>query len=512
MAPPQLRLAELLAALSLAIDLGTGQPMEWVMQCCLMGVQLAEVLGLDEQNRRKVYYLSLLRHLGCTAAASGVAAMFGSEMHLQEAFILDSQDFVRALSFMIRSAGKDQPLLQRARYLARVMAAGPAAKDADDRIHCEVAVRLAQRLKLDTELLDQLGQVYERWDGRGVPNRLKGEQIALPVRVVQLAEVAVTAQFLAGSDTAVGLLRERANRLYDPVLVDAFCGVARDLFLQSETGSLWEMVLHSEPGASVYLSAEHLDNALLAVADFTDLKSPYLVNHSRRVADLAAQAAEQCGLPASDVVTVRRAGWIHDIGRVGVSAAIWNKAGALNDSEWERVRLHPNFTDRIFARSSTLKPLGALAALHHERLDGSGYHRQLPATLLPPTARLLAAADVYAALTEARPHRPMFSFDQAAAELRREARAARLDPEIVNAVLGAAGHKVERPRRVGDLTPRELEILRLLARGLSNRQMAQHLTISEKTVGHHVERLYTKIAVSTRAGATLYAVQHNLLD
>jgi HD-GYP domain-containing protein (c-di-GMP phosphodiesterase class II) len=516
MASSPVRRTELLGALSLAIDLGTGQPQTWVIQSCLAGLRFAESLGLTQQERREVFDLSLLRHLGCTAAASRVAALFGSEMNLQGSFTLDSKDTLRALAYMIQAAGKGEPLPSRARRIANILAAGPGAKDEDDQAHCEVAVQLAHRMSVDAHTLDHLNQVYERWDGRGVPHGLKGEAIALPARVVQLAEAAVTVWLAdgtdAGMDAVVRLLRAHAGRIHDPALVDAFCRIAPDLFTALDPPSLWDALLAAEPGEPDYLAGEQLDEALTAVADFADLKSPYFIGHSRRVADLAVRAAEAYGLPAPDVLKVRRAAWVHDVGRVAVSSAIWNKPGALNEAEWERVRLHPHYTARIFARSPALEPLGALAALHHERLDGTGYPRQWPAAMLSPASRVLAAANAYCAITEARPHRPAQTPDQAAAMLRSEAKVGRLDSDAVNAVLIVAGHKVERPRRVGDLTPRELEILRLIARGLTNRQMAQHLLLSEKTVGHHIERLYSKIEVGTRAGATLYAVQNNLLD
>jgi HD-GYP domain-containing protein (c-di-GMP phosphodiesterase class II) len=203
---------------------------------------------------------------------------------------------------------------------------------------------------------------------------------------------------------------------------------------------------------------------------------------------------------------------MHDIGRVGISASIWGKKGALTDAEWERVRLHPYYTERIFTRAESLALLGGLAAQHHERVDGSGYHHRLPGSSLAQISKLLAAADVYCAMTELRPHRPALSPDIAAEKLRREAKAGRLDSQAVDAVLNAAGHKVEKRRgRSTDLSEREIEVLRLMARGLTNRQMASQLFIAEKTVGHHIQHIYNKIGVSTRAAATLFAVQNDLL-
>jgi HD-GYP domain-containing protein (c-di-GMP phosphodiesterase class II) len=262
-----------------------------------------------------------------------------------------------------------------------------------------------------------------------------------------------------------------------------------------------------------YLSDEQFDTACQAIADFADIKSPYTLGHSNGVASLASEAACRCGLPEADAVALRRAGLLHDIGRVSVSAGIWGKPGSLTEREWERVRLHPYYTERVLARPRILAQLGSLAALHHERLDGSGYHRGLPAAMLSPAARILAAADVYHAMTEPRPHRSPLTPDAAAIELQREARAGRLDSEVVSGVLAAAGHRVSISRRelVAGLSEREVEVLRLLARGHSMKQIAARLTISEKTVDNHIQHIYIKIGVSTRAGATLFAMEQNLI-
>jgi HD-GYP domain-containing protein (c-di-GMP phosphodiesterase class II)/DNA-binding CsgD family transcriptional regulator len=257
-----------------------------------------------------------------------------------------------------------------------------------------------------------------------------------------------------------------------------------------------------------------LETALQALANFADLKSPYMVNHSTAVAELAAAAAHQYGLPASDVCLVRRAGYVHAIGRVGVSAGIWGKPGPLSEAEWERVRLHPYYTQRILAQPAVLAELGAVAALHQERLDGSGYHRSLPAALLSPAVRILAVANAYQAMREDRPHRPARSPELAAQELRREVIAGRLEGNAVKAVLAAAGYQASKkdPLYIAGLTERELEILRLVARGLSNRAIAQRLIVSPKTVGNHIQNIYSKIGVSTRAAATFFAMQHHLIQ
>jgi DNA-binding CsgD family transcriptional regulator len=210
---------------------------------------------------------------------------------------------------------------------------------------------------------------------------------------------------------------------------------------------------------------------------------------------------------------VRHAALLHDLGRVGISNAIWDKPGPLDAAEWERVRLHPYYTERALARAPALAELGELGGAHHERLDGSGYHRRLRAESLPTSARLIAAADVYHALTEDRPYRAAFSGESAAAVLREEVRGGRLDAQAAEAVLEAAGHRAAPGRRAwpAGLTDREVEVLRALARGGSNKAIAQALGLSPKTVGHHVAHVYTKAGVSTRAAATLFAMEHDLL-
>ena len=509
-----LRLAELMASFSLAMDLGMGQPLEWVMRTCLLGVRLGHLIGLSTEECRQVYYLSLLQHIGCTSAATWQAELFGDELSMGQALTLDTTNPMEALPAIVKMAGQGQPLLTRVRYLRRALAAGTGAKDELSLIQCEVAGNLAGRLGFASEMLQTLGQIFERWDGQGQPHQLKGKDLALPVRVVHLAHDAATLELQADATTATQIVESRIGRLYDPAIATRFLSVASDLFAQMESESTWGAILAAEPGVATRLTETQFEEALLAIADFTDLKSPYFGGHSRGVAALAEAAGRLMGLPETDATLLRRAGLIHDLGRVGVSARIWNKAGPLSESEWERVRLHPYLTERILVRCEAFRPLVELAILHHERLDGSGYHRRLPAGMLSITARILASADSYHTMTEPRPHRPALSPDEAALKLRQQAKAGKLDTAAVNAVLSAAGHQVKQSRYAtpGGLSKREIEVLRLIARGQSNPEIAGQLVISRKTVGHHVQHIYNKIGVSTRAGATLFAMQHNLLS
>ncbi len=509
-----LRLAELMASFSLAIDLGMGQPLEWVMRTCLLGVHLGKLLGLSDDERREVYYISLLQHIGCTAAATWQAELFGNELNMGPVLTLDTKNPVEALPAIVRMAGQGQPLSARASYLYKALAAGTGAKDELSLMQCEVAGNLASRLSFESDMLQALGQIFERWDGQGQPHQLKGEDLTLSVRVIHIAHDAATLQLQVDTETAIRTVRKRIGQLYDPEIAEVFLQAAPELFAQLDTESSWDAILATEPNSVAWLSEEQFEEALLAIADFTDLKSPFFVGHSRGVAKLAETTAHQYGLPETDVNSLRQAGLIHDLGRVGISSSIWNKTSPLTESEWERIRLHPYLTERILIRSQVFAPLVNLAIMHHERLDGSGYHRRLSGNMIPLTARILATADAYHTMTEPRPHRPAISPDEAATKLQKEAKTGKYDMTVADAVLSAAGHQIKRTRHLtlSGLSKREIEVLRLIARGLSNPEIGEQLVISKKTVGHHVQHIYNKIQVSTRAGATLFAMQHNLLD
>jgi HD-GYP domain-containing protein (c-di-GMP phosphodiesterase class II) len=512
-----IRLAELMAALSLATDLGMGYPLEQALCSCVLSVRLGEALGLDDETLREVYYQALLRYIGCNAETHAMAALVGDELALRKDIsTVDTGKAPEVLGLLyqyIREAHAGASPLQLARTVAQgLLTSREFFKDAFAG-HCEVAQSLATRLGFGGGIILALGQLYERWDGRGMPRGLKGEAIAPAVRVVSLAQDVIAFRRLEGADAAVAMAQARKGTAYDPRMAEAFCRQAPRLCAGLDDEPSWEMVLALEPGPRQVLTDEQFDTACQALADFADIKSPYTLGHSPGVAALAAGAARHCRLPEGDVIAVRRAGLLHDIGRVGVSAGIWTKPGPLSEREWERVRMHPYYTERVLARPGPLARLGALAAHHHERLDGSGYFRGAPAAMLSPTARILAAADVYQAMTEPRPYRPAQSGDAAATELRREARAGRLDPDAVNGVLATAGHRVRPARRdlVAGLSGREIEVLRLLARGHSMKQIGGHLSISEKTVDNHIQHIYNKIGVSTRAGATLFAMEQDLL-
>jgi len=507
-----LRLAELVAALSLGIDLGFGQPMEHVLRQCLIALRLAERLGLDDPERATVYYTALLVNVGCHSDAHEQAKWFGDDIALKAQKYDHEFPSVSGAVATMRLIGSGNPPLHRFRVGLEFALSGRRDLDGMIAHHARMARLLAEQLGLADDVALALGAAYEQWDGRGWPGEYKGADVPIAARVAQLAEFTEVAYRVGGAAAAKAMARKRAGKQFDPGLVELLSADGEAILGDLESVSTWDVVIDSEPALAVVLPDDRFDAALRAIADFVDLKSPYTLGHARAVADLAAVAGAQLGLSEDDVRLLRRAGLAHDLGRLGISNSIWDKAGPLGPGEWERVRMHPYLTERMLSQSAALAPLAAIAVQHRERLDGSGYPRGLVGGAVSRPARILGAADAYQAMREPRPYRPARSAVEAAAELRAEVQAGRLDADTVEAVLGAAGHRVLR-RREGPagLTPREVEVLRLLARGFSNKQIAQRLVISPKTVGNHVEHIYAKIDASSRAAAGLFATQHGLL-
>ena len=381
--------------------------------------------------------------------------------------------------------------------------------------HCEVGQLLSDRLELGDGVRASMGMLSERWDGKGFPGAGRGDQLPLAVRFMQVAHDAEISWRSGGVQGARELVGKRAGHGLDPDIAGLLGEHAETVLDRLDAPTLWDELLAAEPGRCALIAHdERLEGCLTVIADFADMKTTQTAGHSRAVAALAEAAAATAVMGQAEVTRVRHAALVHDVGRVAISARVWTKAGELSRDEQEKIRLAPYYTERILDRPERLRELGRIAGVHQERHDGSGYHRRLHGAQIPAPARILAVADAYQTLTEAGPGREALPPEQAAAAITDEVRAGRLDPDAANAVLAAAGQPAaaRSPAHPAGLTDRETQVLKLLARGLATKQIAWELRISPKTADHHIQHIYGKIGVSTRAAAALWAMQHTVVQ
>jgi HD-GYP domain-containing protein (c-di-GMP phosphodiesterase class II) len=510
----RVRLADLLAGLSLISDHGLGLPPDDAVRSCLVATALARKLGLADGEVSAVFYTSLLEHVGCTGYAHETYLVWSDDVAANRAAqrtnFADSKElFTAYLPTLLRDADRSE----RARIAARFLTKGPGFLKGFATASCEVAAHTARRLGLADDVQLSLRQYSEWWNGKGAPQGLRGDDIALIGRVVHVASVGAKFDVLGGTALAVDAVRRRAGRIFDPVIADSFVMHAAELLGAASRGDPRQGLLEAEPEPLRFVPKRRLPELAAAFGDLADLKTPFTQGHSAGVARLARSAGAGLGLEADALMRLHVAALLHDVGRVAISNAVWEKPGRLTTAEWEQVRLHPYHSERILSCTAVLQPMSALAGLHHERMDGSGYHRGCAAPQIPLPARVLAASDALQAMTQARPHRDALTVDEAAERLHDEALAGRLDADAVRAVVDAAGGPAQSRAdvRPAGLSDREVEVLQLVAQGLSNREVAQRLYISPRTAEHHVQHIYGKIGVSSRASAALFAMEHGLL-
>lgn len=498
--PVQYRLAEPLAALSVATDMARGRSPGQALSAARVAAGLAEQMGLPQIEQAHTYFATLLRFAGCTATSHEYATRLGGN-DVAIRFGGDSIDPADPVELAALLAQVGDGSLDPAVVMG-VVAEG-------SRADCEVGSRLVSRMGLGEEVANSLLYVFERWDGHGLPNGVWGPEIPLPARIGGVATAAAMFADSGGSSVAIATLNKWSGRILDPAITQTFLNQAHLLLPLLGHPDSWQATLDAEPGRPRMIDESDLDAICRAFADFVDLKTPFFLGHSSHVAGLAEGAARLLGLGESDCTTLRRAALLHDLGRVGVSAGIWEKAEPLGTLDREQAELHPQHTERILEKSSIFKSLARIASAHHERTDGTGYFRGLPASGMSKASRILAAADACAELLEDRPGRPALALQAAGEVLHRQA----LDHEAVAAVLQSAGLKNPRAGRSAPagLTRREIEVMRLLARGLSLRQVADELVISYSTAHTHAAHAYEKTGVSTRAGVAFFVMEHGLL-
>lgn len=508
----KVRTAEVIAACCLATDLGMGFPFEHGLHGTLMAMRLADLLEVDEETAAQTYYCSLLAYSGCTTDADLLVEFVGgSATETAQATVFGTP--VQALAGIVRSLPPpDVPSYRRVYETVRRLPRFVRTARSHLGAVCEVASMLAERLGLPPSVHELFTYLTQRWDGFAPLRRARGEEIPLALRIAHVARDAAYQRLLGGEEHAENVIRQRAGHAFDPAVATTFADNATKIMsVVDSSGSAWEATLAAEPKPWLILEGEEIDRALAAIGDFADLIAPSLAGHSFGVAQLAVAAAELCGFDRSEAAVVRRAALVHDVGRVAVHPRIWQKSGPLAADAWEQVRLHAYHTERVLDHAPFLAELGDVAGAHHERLDGSGYHRNVTAVSLTPSARLLAAADAFSAMVEPRPHRNAHAPEEAAEILGKEANEGRYDPDLLAGIFEAAGQTVPPIKRPAGLTERETEVLRLLARGLQTKQVARALDISAKTADFHIQGAYRKIGVSTRAGAILFAMEHGLV-
>jgi HD-GYP domain-containing protein (c-di-GMP phosphodiesterase class II) len=513
-----MRRADFLMVLAYASDLATGHSNDFALRSCVLAMRIADLAGLPEAVRRNAYHQALLRYVGCNADTHLLSETFGDEIALRRELVgLDMGDraelgqvFVRA--FKRHFSGLEPAALEKAIAEGLSQAVGVSRQVLT--AHCEVAVRLGERLGLPEEIRSNLGQIYERWDGKGLPRGTKGDAVLPAVRLVTLAQDVIALRDSLGVEAMAQRIESRADCAYDAALALVVSKNATKLLAGIGAEVDRATLLKLEPGPPTMLSEAECDEAFLAIADMIDLRMPFTHGHSRAVADLAEAAGEHLGMPAADVRALRWSGLVHDLGELAVPVSTWMRDGEFRTLEREASRLHPYYGERALAGlGRDGEPLTALVMRHHERLDASGYHRRVGASELSLSARILGTAECFQTARESRPHRHALSSEAAAAMVRTEVREGRLCPTASEAVLAVAGHPSRRAptRPLAGMTPREIEVLRLIASGLTVKEAATRLNISPKTADHHVQNVYGKIGVTTRAAAALYAVECGVL-
>jgi HD-GYP domain-containing protein (c-di-GMP phosphodiesterase class II) len=508
-------LAELLCALSFASDTGMGQPMEHGLKTAYIGLQLAEAAGLADEDRAGVFYGALLKDAGCTACGTVLATFFdGDDLSPRSDCLLLRPDSVKdAIAWFWRHAPSDPALPTRIGRLFSFMTQCRDVMKEGIAAHCEIGEMFAQRLGLPAGVQQAIRFSRERWDGKGLAYGRRGADTPVGARVLHLAQVVEVAYAFGAASAARAIATERRGADFDPDLVGAFLHRSEqpgfwDL-LQGE--SAHETVLAMKPVCSYdRLTATDVDNACEVLADFADVKARSTWNHSRLVTETAVAIGARMGLTARELARLRRAALVHDIGKAAVPVGILDKPSPLSMEEWERFRLHPYYTERVLSRVGPLRELAADASAHHETLSGGGYPGRLTGQQISRSGRILAVADRFTVLsrTDGEP-----DVERALQEMKPLV-GTEFDPACYEALLAAQGkqqaYRPARARPTSGLTEREIEVLRLGCSGLTNREIAKKLVLSEKTVEHHFEHVYNKLGVTSRTAASVYAIQNGL--
>lgn len=431
---PAVSLSEVLAALSHALDLTEGQPMGHTIRSCLIGMRMAEAIGLDAQERSALYYALLLKDAGCSSNAARMAALFGADDRSVKPRLtaVDWQNRFRLALATARISGSGRGPVERIRRFLAIARTEGVTRDLIS-VRCERGAGIARRLGFPDSTASAVRSLDEHWCGLGHPEGLVGEDIPLLARICSIAQTVERFQAAEGTKAALEVIRARRGSWFDPRLVDVVLSWKRDTdwwwSLRGDEANA--MVMRAEPADRVATADEaRLREVALAFADIIDAKSPFTFRHSERVAGYAVMLARRLGADGATIDRLYLAGLLHDIGKLGVSNAILDKPGKLTDDERVQIEQHPRHTLSILLRVTAFGHFAWMAAVHHEKLDGSGYPWGLGAAQLDVPSRVLAVADIYDALRSDRPYRVGMSHEDAMALLRRDA-GTRLCPDVI---------------------------------------------------------------------------------
>jgi HD-GYP domain-containing protein (c-di-GMP phosphodiesterase class II) len=407
---PQFRIAEVIAGLSSALDLAEGQPQGHAARTCLIGMRIADELRLEAAERSELFYALLLKDLGGSSNAAKICYLFGADDRRVKSDLkaVDWSRMSQTVQFLNRAVMPDGAPLQRVLHAAVFALEGSGGPKKISRMRCEAGADFSRRLGFSRGTAEAVLHVDERWDGRGYPSGLTAEEIPLFGRVASLAQTIDAFLRIGGPLGAATIAQERRGSWFDPSLVDAFLSFSGDAaFWSRVTGSdPWKQVVQIEPGVPVFpADGAALDRIARIFAEVVDTKSPWTWRHSEGVAQIAVGIAKVLGLSEDSLSRIHRAGLLHDLGKLGVSNLILDKPGNLTSGEYVELRRHPEFTHQILGSIAAFQDIAEMAATHHERLDGRGYHRGIPAIDLPVESRLLVVADICEALSARRPYR-----------------------------------------------------------------------------------------------------------
>ncbi len=438
----QVALSEVLGALSYALDITEGEPPGHAIRTTAIGMRLGEQLGLGEEERSALFYALLLKDAGCSSNASRLSSLFAADDHAtKRAMKVTDWSKAGALAkYTWQAVAPGEGVVAKARQMRLITQEEEVTRELIG-TRCERGADIARMLELPEATALAIRALDEHWDGAGQPLGLRGEEIPLFARILCLAQTVEVFVRTVGLQGALGMALKRRGRWFDPALVDALLSVRDDrrFWGPLEDPRSVPQVAVWEPADRVITAGDDtLDRVADAFARVIDAKSPFTARHSSEVARWAVAAGRVVGLEPAGLRDLRRAGLLHDIGKLAVSNRILDKPGRLDDDEMASMREHPRFTHEILNRVACLRPIVDTAANHHERLDGKGYHRGLAAFDLTRPARILAAADVYEALTADRPYRDAMPTEKALSILR-EMRGTALCPTAVDAIAVAAG-------------------------------------------------------------------------